>query len=334
MLTYEHHRDRVEGGVVAAGLAWLVGIFLREAGAFPHAWQTMIPLAVFVLGTWARAWGYYAAVAVLLWPLWLLSPYLMTFFLAITVLPQKWIIDALPWALLVASAPLLAEWQMVGMVTLLAGLLVGATAGWWAGVFTALWLKVVAALCGWVPEIGALYGASFALDLIRSRVVDATLLEIVALVVEPFSQSPSLLFLHVVQIGAWGLAGWLVGKVRQIDWRNEEPLFPFAPALAPGVLVLWVAMFVVPAWLGFEPLTRFLTYRLPTVGLAVSALAAALLTTVAEDVLRPVHPTPRRGAIHTRHRGRVEASNLLRRNEHIRPESSMNEDEVIGLEVD
>lgn len=294
VLTYQRHRDAIENTLLAAALTLLVGVFLDATGAYPEQWRMVLLLALFALGAQARAWGYYAAVAILLWPLWSLSPHLMALFLAVALLPRGWIIEGLPWALLIVAAPLLAEWQVVALVPLLAGLLAGPMVGLWAGGLTALWLKLVAGLSGWLPELGDLHGVPFTLAAIEPRIADTTSLEILERLAAPFAQSSSLLLLHLLQIVAWALAGWLVGKIRHLDWRNGEPRFLFAPALAAGTLVLWVALFLIPAWLELKPLAAFLTAPLPTVGLALSAIMAALLTTLYESVQRPVpRRTPR-----------------------------------------
>ncbi len=338
LLVYQRHRDRIEDAAVAAVLMLLVGLFLEGMGVFEGQWRTVILVAIFGLGAQRRAWGYYAAIAALIWPLWLLSPYLMTLFLVVALLPRNWMIEVLPWALLVASAPLLAEWQIVALVPLLAGLVAGPTTGLWAGAAAALWLKLAGGLAGWMPpEMVALHGASFALELIRPNVAQANSLETLLLLAAPFAESSLLFLLHALQIALWGIAGWLVGRVRRLEWRSGQPQFPLVLALAPGALTLWAALYLVPAWLEVESLARFLFAPTPTVGLAVAALAAALLSSAYESVQRPVARYVRRShtpTVRMSREGPVPVGGISRRGEHIRPERSPGDDDVIMLELD
>ncbi len=337
VLAYQRHRDRIEDAAVAAALALVVGLFLNGMAVYPAQWQSALLIGIFGLGVRSRAWGYYAAVAALLWPMWALSPYLMTLFLAVALLPREWIIEALPWALLIASAPLLAQWQMIGLVPLLAGVIAGPTTGLWAGILAALWLKMAGGLAGWMPEIGALYGAPFSLDLIRAQVAGSNSLDTLRMLVEPFAQSSFLLLLHALQIVLWGLAGWAVGKLREIEWRNGEPRFLLIPTLALGSLMLWATLFLLPAWLEVQPLATFLTSPLPTVGLALSALATAVGSALYEMVRRPVTQQPRRGfQVRMTREGPVTMSSEpqaapTRRAPHVAP---LGDDDVIMLELD
>lgn len=288
LLNYQRHREFVQNSMIAAALTLLVGLFLEATNAFSEQWRLVLLLTIFAIGAQSRDWGYYLAVSVLSFALWDLSPYLMSLFVAVALLPRLLIIDYLPWALLVVSTPLLVEWQAIGLVPILAGLIAGSTVGLWVGVLAALWLKLVAGLAGWMPELGALHGLSLTVEMIEARVSDAKSLETLQLLAAPFSQSSSALLLHVLQIASFGIAGWLVGKLRQSEWREGEPSFVLLPTLAIGFLPLWGAIYLLPAWLGIQSWTMFWTNPLPAAGLALSALTAGLLTAFYESVQRPL----------------------------------------------
>ncbi|MGH2543366.1 MAG: hypothetical protein ACRDIB_11235 [Ardenticatenaceae bacterium] len=333
VLLVRRHRNLVENAAVAAALALLVGIFLQASAVFPAQWHAGILLTIFVLGAYSRAWGYYAAVAALLWPLWLLSPFLTMLFLAGALLSRARMIAALPWVLLAVSAPLLAEWHVIGFVPLLAGLIAGPATGLWSGLLAALWLKMAGGLAGWLPEMGALHGAPFALDLFQARIGDANPIETLLLLIRPFAQPSPVL--HALQIAAWGLAGGLVGRVRRIEWQRGEPRYPLVPALASGALLLWGALYLVPAWLELQPLAAFLFAPSPAVGLALSALLAALGATLYEFLPHPrPRPVPPRPTVHMSREGPITVSKVQRRGDHIRPGASAEEDELIMLELD
>jgi hypothetical protein len=299
LLSYQRHRKFIQNSLIAAALTLLVGLFLEATNAFSEQWRLVLLLTIFAIGAQSRDWGYYLAVSVLSYALWDLSPYFMSLFVAVALLPRLLIINYLPWALLVVSTPLLAEWQAIGLVPLLAGLIAGPTVGLSVGLLAALWLKLVAGLAGWMPELGALHGLSFTIEMIEARVSDATSLETLKLLAAPFSQSSTILLLHVLQITGFGIAGWLVGKVRQIEWRQGKPPFVLLPTLAVGFLPLWGAIYLLPAWLEIQSFTMFWTNPLPAAGLALSALTAALLSAFYENVQRPL---PNRRAAANRRR--------------------------------
>lgn len=290
LLTYQRHRERIEDILVATGLSFLVGLFLNATHVYPQEWQLVLLLTIFVVGTQAREWAYYVAIATVLWPLWFISPYLMALFVAVALLPRTLIIEHLPWILLVLSAPLLAEWHALALPPLLAALIAGASIGFWVGALTAFWIKLVAGLSGWIPELAALHGQAFTLTPIETLVRDASSLETLELLAAPFIQSSSMLLLHVLQIVAWGCAGWLVGKIIQVDWQQVSPHIAIIPSLSAGLILLWSAIYLLPAWLELQPLSYVLSHPLPMAGLLLSALTAGCLASLYEEIQRPVSP--------------------------------------------
>lgn len=292
VLLYQKNRTVIENTLTAAALTYLVALFFEATKIYPDQWRTVLLVSIFVVGAQWRDWGYYLAFAALLWPLWNLSPYLMTLFVAVGLLPRYWLIQALPWVLLVMSAPILAEWQILGLAPLLAGLVAGPKTGWWTGIFCALWLKLIAGMSGLMPELGALHGLAFSISAIELNFVDASSLETLERLAEPFAQSSFLLLLHLLQIAAWGLAGWIVGSIKEKEWRKERPFFMTILTLTTGFLILWSGLYLLPAWLELQSLATFLSHQLPTIGLALSALSAGLLATLYESMQRPVPPKP------------------------------------------
>ncbi|MGB0383786.1 MAG: hypothetical protein ACPGWR_03100 [Ardenticatenaceae bacterium] len=298
VLIYQRHRQAIENLLIAGALTLLVGLFLDATAIYPAQWRTVLLLTILMVGTQWRDWGYYIAFASLLWPLWNLSPYLMTLFVAVALLPRYWIIEYLPWVLLVVSAPLLTEWQIIALVPLLAGLVAGPATGWWTGVLSVLWVKLVAGMSGVLPELGALHGLFFSLAPIESHFTHASSLETLELLAAPFAESSFLLLLHLLQAAAWGLAGFLVGTIHEMEWRKGRPSFILLPTLALGFLVLWAGLYLLPAWLELQSFSVFLKDWMPTAGVALSVLAAGLLAMFYESMQRPVPPPdlPREGA--------------------------------------
>jgi hypothetical protein len=285
---YQRHRPVIDNLLVAGFLALGVFRIWNVSGLFGMEWHIVLALTVLALGVQQRAWGYYAAVAAILIPLWNLSPYLMTLFVAATLLPRQWWIDRLPLVLLAASAPLLAEWHILGLAPLIAGLVGGPAAGFGVGVGSAIWMKLVAGLAEIPAELGYLHGVRVTWAAIAVHTQEASSLEILRMVVAPFIAGSSALLLHLLQSVGWGAAGWLVGKVRRLHWVKGEPRFLFVPALATGALVLWIAIFMVPAWLGIQSAWLFLSASRVTAGIALASIATAFVTTILERTRRPV----------------------------------------------
>ncbi len=293
LLLYQRHRERIEDALVAVGLAVLVALFLNAANVAAGPWRTVLLLAIVGSGTYSRALGYHVALAVLLWPLWALSPYLALLLLAVALPLRGWLIERLGWVLLIAGAPALAQWQVVGVVPLLAGLVAGPRTALGVALFAALWLKMVGGLAGWQPEMGALHGASLSLAAIEARVAGASFPDTMRLLAVPLTHSP---LLHALQIAAWGAAGWLVATLRQVEWKEGRPQLPLVPVLATGVLVLWSALFLLPVWFDSQSFFALLAAPTPTVGLALSAILAALLSALYESVHHPVTTRAKRRA--------------------------------------
>jgi hypothetical protein len=285
---YQRHRPVIDNLLVAGFLALGVFRIWQVSGLFGLEWHIVIGLAILALGVQNRAWGYYAAVAAVLVPLWNLSPYLMTLFIAVALLPRQWWIERLPWVLLAASAPLLAEWHILGFAPLVAGLVGGPVAGFGVGLGSAIWMKLVAGLANLPAELGYLHGIPITWNAIVAHTQPASSLEILQIIAAPFIVGSSALLLHLLQSVGWGLAGWVVGKVRRHHWVKGEPRFLFVPALASGALVIWATLFMVPAWVGVQSAWLFLGANRVTAGIALASIAGAFVTTILERTRRPV----------------------------------------------
>ncbi len=285
---YQRHRAMIDTLLLAGFLAFGVFRVWQASGLFGTEWHLVVGLAVLALGIQKRAWGYYAAVAALLMPLWTVSPYLMTLFLAAALLPRLWLIERLPWVVLAASAPVLSEWHIPGFAPFVAGLLGGPAAGFGVGLSSAIWLKLLAGLANLPGGMGDLQGAPIPWDAIVARTRPASSLEILQLIAAPLLAGSSMVLLHVLQSVGWGIAGWVVGKIRRRHWVKGEPRFLVVPALATGALVLWVTLFMVPAWIGSQSVWLFLSGNRLTAGVALAGIAAAFITTILERTRRPV----------------------------------------------
>ena len=184
-------------------------------------------------------------------------------------------------ALLVLASPLLTQVGLAPLLPLVAGLWWGTAPGAATGVLAALWLKMCAGMAGHSLDLGTLHRWRMSLAPVYARFHAAGALQTVAELVAPFWSGPAgtggvemgptvtlplaswgpgvqhLLF-HALQVGAWGMAGYLVGAIRR--WLAGQgvraPLRSLGVALkwsalslGPGLLALWAGDAGVPAWL-------------------------------------------------------------------------------------
>lgn len=295
---YQTHRTLVENTLLSAAMTTLVGLILHyeATSTYPSEWLTVLLLATFGLGVRAPAWGYAAAIAVLVWPLWTLSPYLMALFLAVTVLGHMPILDNLPWALLIAAMPLLAQGYLAALAPLAAGVLVGAQQGALVGALAALWMKVFAGMVGLSPDLLTINERAFDAAVLVERFGNANSLETLRLLVAPFAVDSTVLLLHVLQIGAWALAGYLVGRIRQSFLAERSPWLAVGSAIGAGGLTAWAGFYALPIWLGLA--TPALIRQTPwtTLGTLGAMLLSVALYALLHTLRKP--PTPRR--VHVR----------------------------------
>lgn len=287
---YQERRPLVDNGFQAAALTVLAGLVLQTpvTAVYPPQWVTVLLIAVFLLGTRSPGWGYTAAIGVVLWPLWHLSPYLMALFLAVTVLGRSIILDHLPWALLVVATPLLAQGYLIALPPLVAGLLGGATTGLWVGLCAAFWAKLFGGMGALPVDLLSLNEYAFSANALAERFAGANSLETLRLLVAPFAPDSLSLLLHILQIVAWGTVGYAVGRLRNVSWTDHLPRVACGAATLVGVGVAWAGVYVVPVWLqlaSFEVVWRTPGTHL---GLLVSGLLAFGVYQLHHAVRRPV----------------------------------------------
>src|SRR5512134_1496760 len=109
---YQSRRDLANRAIPALGLALLLDALLKSALAYPAERHTFLVVVAALCAFYHPLLGFAAALAVAFWPLWTLSPYLATLFIAVAVFLHLVILKHIRWALLVAAAPMLA-WNLV-----------------------------------------------------------------------------------------------------------------------------------------------------------------------------------------------------------------------------
>lgn len=301
-LFYQARRDLVERALTASGLTILVGSLLQGYLAYPPQWFVVLVIAVFAASLYHRTAGYLTAVAAVAWPLWQLSPYLATLFLAIAVLAREPLVTSLEWTILVVGAPLLAPLGVVALVPLAAGALLGAAGGLWVGLLTALWLKLIGGMAGVAPDMLSLHQYPILVSEVAARFQGANSLETLRLLVAPFASDATFLLLDLLQLLLWGLAGYIVGWIRRLPWAEREPWVSLLPALVTGALFLWMSLFLVPVWLELAPVALLWSDPYVITGLGVAVLGAATLYTLRYFLRRPVRQLRWRALPSSQHR--------------------------------
>jgi hypothetical protein len=277
---YQSRRDLAHRAIPALGLALLLDSLLKSARVYPGEWHTFLVVVVALCGFYHPILGAVAALLVAFWPLWTLSPYLATLFIAITVFLHLVILKRIQWALLVAAAPALAWNLLLALVPLLAGMMLGPAGGFWAGALAAVWLKVLGGMSSLPTDMLALHVQPVLYSQILNRFHEAGSLETLQLLFTPFSADSSRLLLDILQVLGFGLAGAVVGWIRQMNWAENRPWANLTLALFLGAFVAWVSIFLLPIWVGLatwrilsdDPYTTLGLFLSPVIALGLYSL--------------------------------------------------------------
>jgi hypothetical protein len=297
----------------AAGPALLLWASAEATGAFPSEWRLFLAAILFLLGMASPEAAYVAFTFLISYPLYRISIYMAALLLAVLILTSPWAMRNLGAAVLILITPALLPWRLETAVPLVAGLWWGELTGALAGGLAALWLKLLAGMAGQPLDLTRLSGWTPAGTNIVARFNPLNSLNTLLELVNPFADTSQALLLHLLQILAWALAGYLAGLlVRRTwsdHWRGWAPLLSAIPAGG----VLWASYGLLP------PLINQTEIDLPTWlnDLAPWLLASALTAAAARQfylylrrpLVRPLrrpsarrreppsHPAPRKGRL-------------------------------------
>src|SRR5689334_21184045 len=191
----------LERATLAAGLAGLI-LASGLLPGYPLEWRALLPLAVLVLGLWSTIAAYLLTVAVLAYPIWQLSPYLMVLFIALTLIPHRLILNHLPVALPIAWSPVLAALRLDWAIPVLVGVLAGSRRGALAGASVALWIKLYAAMSGNPLDLLQIPGNPGTPAAVAARFAGAGSFDTLQLIGAPFAPNSGELLGNVLQIVA------------------------------------------------------------------------------------------------------------------------------------
>jgi hypothetical protein len=245
-LAYQMRRPQLERALLAGGVAALAFSLSQSFPVYPAGWQIFLTALIFVAGYNSLTLGYFLAVAFMAWPLWQLSPYLATIFLAIVIIAHRPILRHLHWALLIAATPVFTNNLFAVIAPLAAGIFLGSIGGFWVGTFSALWLKIAASLSGLPTDLLAVFqhpilASNVAANFAQTNSV-TTLEKFAGLV----NKDPNLLLLDLTQVLGWGFAAMLVSWLWRRRWTETQPWLSLMTALLYGALFLWGSIFLLP----------------------------------------------------------------------------------------
>jgi len=287
---YQRFQPFWDRAAPSAGLALLLWATAEATGAYPSEWRLFFAAALFLLGV-AWPWVAYTAFTFLIaFPLYRISIYVAALVLAALVLTSRWAMRKLGATVLVLITPALLPWSLAATVPLLAGLWWGEGVGALAGGLAALWLKLLAGMAAQPLDLARLAGWTPAGTDIIERFSGFNSLETVLGLVNPFRDTSQVLLLHLLQILAWAMAGYLAGRLARRTWsdrwRGWAPLLSALPAAS----IIWASYAFLPGWLDRSITGPANHLRDITPRLFASALLAALLRHRRPRRIRPSQP--------------------------------------------
>jgi len=289
IFSYQTRRDVFERAIPATGLVVLSHLLYQALPAYPSDWRPFLLIAIFCAALYNVTLGYFIAVALAMWPLWTLSPYLASIFLALAVLAQSPILRRLSWSLLIGLTPMLAWNLLSGVGLLLAGITLGPGGGFWVGVLSAIWLKVAGGMGGLPTDLLTLHQQAITIAAVGDRFGGANSLQTLQRLVAPFTDGSTRLLLDILQVLLWGLAGAFVGWLRQRLWVERRPWLNLVIALSGGALLILISIFVAPVWVQLKPINFLLSDPILALAILGSALIAGSMYTLRHYLNRPIH---------------------------------------------
>lgn len=286
------HLAWLERLLVAGGFTALLTQLFSARPVYPLYWDTVLLAGVFLLLLFWPAWGYFAALAAALYPLGEISIYLAVLVLAIALLGQHWFIPNLGLVLLALGTPFLNGVYLAWLVPLLGGLWWGPRAGLLAGLFGALWGKILFGLLGLPPDWLALSGLYPDLTPTLLRFEGLTSWEVLEALAAPFLVDSTAALYHLLQVIIWAFTGWLTGRLMLEDRVQYTRPRSTLALLTAAVFLLAGLQLLLSWWIGTtNPSITLLDNLLPNALLALfTASLAELLAFFVEYPWNPPKP--------------------------------------------
>lgn len=281
------HLTLLEHFLTAAGMSLLLYGLMQSLPVYPLYWDVVLTVAVFALGLWMPAAGYFVAVLAAVYPLYSISIYIAVIFLAVAVIGQHLFIQNLGGTLLTLASPLLGSIYLVWTIPLLGGLWWGPFGGALMGGLGALWGQLAAGMIGLDPDWMRLFGILPDLRFLPARFTSANSLDTLLLLLDPLAPNSTALLYHLLQVASWAFVGWTIGMLAEKEWiqyrrpRSTVVMMPLA------ALVLAILHILVNLWLGVTISSN------SWAGLGMTALVSAVAAASLEGGLDFFeHPLP------------------------------------------
>ncbi len=267
---YQKHEQVVERVGGAAGLALLVYLSgLLEL--YPPEWRLVVPIGIFLVGSFALPAAYILSVIAIAYPLASLSIYLAALFLALAIIPMAYALNNIWAVLFICAAPFLNTFGLAFVAPLAAGLLMSRREGLLVGGGSYLSLWMIGAYT-YPPDTAHLHGP---IDALQGRFGGAGSFETIGKILNPLAPNSSALLNNILHLAIWAAAGYLCAiatdygaqRAEQVaslnlgnderDWRYAlgqlgwHALFP----LAAGGAILVLGLSLMPALLN-QPLAN------------------------------------------------------------------------------
>ena len=243
---YQRYRSLCDRLPLALGMAGLFTLTAQATGVFPEDWRIFIAASLLIAGLIIPMAGYVFFVLALALPLYSISIYIAALSLAILILPIFFLNRHLAAVVLILAAPILSQHRIALMIPFLAGM-------WWfewggvlAGLGGAAWLKIFAGMCRVTSDLTQLSGQPLAADQLIARFHGANSLQTLLWSVQPLASDSQTLLLHILQILAWGLAGYGVGLVRRRIDSMQRPGVGLVAGISAGLLGFGVGSVGIP----------------------------------------------------------------------------------------
>ncbi len=247
---YQRYRLFCDRLLPALGMAATFLLTAQATGVFTTEWRTFIAAGVLIAGLAAPVAGYLLFVLALGLPLYSISIYVAALALTCLLLPIFLFQHHVAAVLLVLVAPLFSSYRVALLIPFLGGL-------WWAewggalmGLGAAMWLKIFAGMCGTTPDLLLLGGQLLPVDQLISRFQSANSLQTLLWIAEPFTSDAQGLLLNLLQILAWGLAGYGMGLMHSRMKSAPRPALVRRAGLSAGLLGLAAGILAAPLALG------------------------------------------------------------------------------------
>lgn len=303
---YRRYQGLLESIITAASFAMVVILALESMDVYPYNWVVVLGIGIAALAIRWPLIAYIMAVALMLYPLYMINLYLAVLFLALAALGHRLCVHYMGAVTLVLAAPLLAKYHLHWLVPILGGLWWGGGAGAWVGALAAFWGKVINGMAG--QSIDWLMAAGQTPDIaaLAVRFQNANSLDTLLLIIEPFADTSSVILYNLLQIVGWAIAGGFVGSLAWRKWVKYRTPWSVLVVTAAGGLIMLITHVGLPYWLPealpetiltappdpVAPLFSLLVVII--VGTTVYSLRETLdLPVVPRQVISPKHPQPK-----------------------------------------